>query len=83
MSALYELVELTNGEIALKRADDEFKEPLVTIRFSKESLSVLGKSKFTIAKAMIEAAMDAASDDEDDFDQDFFDDEMNEIHQLH
>ena len=86
MSSLYELVELTNGEIALKRADEEFEEPLVTIRFSTESLSVLGRSKFVIAKAMIEAAMEAASEDadeDDEYEQAMFDEEMNEIHQLH
>lgn len=62
MSSFYEIVELTNGDVALQRADDDSQEPLVTIRFSEESLAFLGEEKFNIAKAMIEAGMDAAGD---------------------
>jgi hypothetical protein len=62
MSSFYEIVELTNGDVALQRADDGSQEPLVTIRFSEESLAFLGEEKFNIAKAMIEAGMDAAGD---------------------
>lgn len=62
MSSFYEIVELTNGDVALQRADDDGQEPLVTIRFSEESLAFLGEEKFNIAKAMIEAGMDAAGD---------------------
>ena len=60
MSTLYEIVELANGEIALQRADDS-GEPLVAIRFSRESLYFLNEAKFDIAKAMIEAGLEAAS----------------------
>jgi hypothetical protein len=62
MSSFYEIIELTNGDVALARADDENSEPLVTIRFSSESLAFLGEEKFNVAKAMIEAGMDAAGD---------------------
>lgn len=62
MSSFYEIIELTNGDVALARADDENNEPLVTIRFSAESLAFLGEGKFNIAKAMIEAGMEAAGD---------------------
>lgn len=62
MSSFYEIIELTNGDVALARADDENNEPLVTIRFSPESLAFLGEEKFTVAKAMIEAGMEAAGD---------------------
>ncbi len=62
MSSFYEIIELLNGDVALARADDESNEPLVTIRFSQESLAFLGEEKFTVAKAMIEAGMEAAGD---------------------
>ena len=39
-SDLYEIIELSSGEIALRRANEE-GEPLVTIRFSEESLYFL------------------------------------------
>lgn len=62
MSSFYEIIELLNGDIALARADDEKNEPLVTIRFSQESMAFLGEEKFMVAKAMIEAGMEAAGD---------------------
>ncbi len=62
MSSFYEIIELMNGDVALARADDENNEPLVTIRFSQESLAFLGEDKFNVAKAMIEAGMEAAGD---------------------
>ncbi|HSC68989.1 MAG TPA: hypothetical protein VLC79_14950 [Cellvibrio sp.] len=62
MSSFYEIIELLNGDVALARADDENNEPLVTIRFSEESLAFLGEEKFLVAKAMIEAGMEAAGD---------------------
>lgn len=66
MSTLYEIVEMPNGEIALKRADevdeDSGLEPLVSIRFSDESLFFLNEAKLEVAKAMIEAGLQAAGD---------------------
>ncbi|WP_049630029.1 hypothetical protein [Cellvibrio sp. pealriver] len=62
MSSFYEIIELINGDVALARADDESNEPLVTIRFSAESLAFLGEEKFMVAKAMIEAGMEAAGE---------------------
>ena len=62
MSSFYEIIELINGDVALARADDEKNEPLVTIRFSDESLAFLGEEKFMVAKAMIEAGMEAAGE---------------------
>lgn len=62
MSSFYEIIELINGDVALARADDENNEPLVTIRFSQESLAFLGEEKFNVAKAMIEAGMEVAGD---------------------
>ncbi len=72
MASLYEIVELPNGEIALQRADDTGEkrgEPLVSIRFSEESLYFLNDAKFDVAKAMIEAGLEIASDiEEEDLD---------------
>lgn len=62
MSSFYEIIELMNGDVALSRADDEGNEPLVTIRFSQESLAFLGEEKFLVAKAMIEVGMEMAGD---------------------
>ena len=62
MSSFYEIVELINGDVALARTDDEKNEPLLTIRFSQESLAFLGEEKFIVAKAMIEAGMEVAGD---------------------
>lgn len=53
-----EIIELPNGEIALKRIDDD-SSPLVKIRFSKESEVLLDNMKMLVARAMIEAGMDA------------------------
>ena len=64
MTTLYEIVELENGDIALCRADEE-GEPLVSIRFSKESLHWLNEAKFDVAKAMIEAGLDTLSEVEE------------------
>lgn len=60
--SFYEVVELMNGDVALLRPDDETNEPLLTIRFSEESLAFLGVAKFDVAKAMIEAGMEVAAE---------------------
>ena len=61
MSTLFEIVEMPNGDVALRRAD-ESGEPLVCISFSEESLYFLNESKIDIAKAMIEAGLEAAGE---------------------
>jgi hypothetical protein len=60
MSDLYEIVELDDGDIILRRAGDE-GEALVSIQFSAEALKFLDTSKFLVAKTMIEAGLDAVS----------------------
>lgn len=82
MSSFYEIVELTNGDIALQRADDEQNRPLVTIRFSEESQAFLGEEKFNVAKAMIEAGMEAAGELADEQAQALLDDEQLELDKL-
>jgi len=63
-SSVYEIVELPSGEIVLKRSDGENQpgEPLVTLKFSEESIAFLGAARFEVAKAMIEAGMEAATE---------------------
>lgn len=82
MSSFYEIIELINGDVALARADDESNEPLVTIRFSSESLAFLGEDKFNVAKAMIEAGMEAAGDIADQHAESILDDELVEAEKL-
>jgi hypothetical protein len=60
-SFLYEIIELPNGDVALQHADEN-SEPVVSIRFSAESLYFLKGAKFEIAKAMIEAGLEAAGE---------------------
>lgn len=61
-ASLYEIIELPNGDVVLRRADDEGGEPMVSVRFSSESLYFLKDKSFDIAKAMIEAGMETASE---------------------
>jgi len=55
-----EIVELPNGEYALKRADDE-GESLVNIRFSEESKHYLEGATLDVAKVMIQAGIQAVA----------------------
>ncbi len=57
MSTLFEIIELPNGDIALQRADEN-GEPVVSIRFSKESEFFLDEAKLDVAKVMIEAGLE-------------------------
>ncbi len=61
-SDMYEIVELANGDVVLQRADEDGAEPLLCIRFSPDTLSLMQGGKFDVAKAMIEAGMEAADE---------------------
>lgn len=61
-SSLLEVLELSTGDIVLRRSDDSESPPLVTIRFSEESIHHLGNARFEVAKAMIEAGIEAANE---------------------
>jgi len=84
-SSFYEIIELPNGDVVLQGTEDA-DAPLVSIRFSAESLAYLGESRFEVAKAMIEAGMDAASelaeDRHEEFDRDEFGDGSIETEKL-
>ncbi len=59
-TSFLEIVELGDGEIVLKRADDD-SEPLVRIRFSDESRLYMMDNGLEVAKAMIQAGVQAAA----------------------
>ncbi|WP_111895243.1 hypothetical protein [Acinetobacter sp. MB5] len=54
--AVLELVQLENGELALRNADSE-KAPLVTIQFNDEVRELLGENTAVVAQHMIQAAL--------------------------
>lgn len=60
-SEIYEIIELSNGDVALRRAGGD-EEALVCIQFSSESLKVIGGYKVAVAKAMLEAGIEAVQD---------------------
>jgi len=53
---VFEIVELSDGDIALKRSDGE-GEPLVRISFSGDAKMSFPEQHLEIAKAMIEAGV--------------------------
>lgn len=55
--AIIELVQLENGDIALRNSDDP-DQPLVTISISKQVQNLLPGDKIDIANAMIEAGIE-------------------------
>ena len=55
-TALYEIVQLPDGDYALQRTDGD-GEPLVRIRFSKEARHYLQDSSVEVARAMIDAGI--------------------------
>lgn len=57
----WEIIELENGDIALRKADTN-DEPLVTISFSGEAIDRLKDQRIDVAKAMITAGVQVASD---------------------
>lgn len=55
-TAVLEIVELADGEIVLRPAESE-GEPLLSIRFSEEAVSLLRQSRFEVARGMIDHAI--------------------------
>lgn len=75
-ASFYEIVELENGDVALRKADDKNRDPLVTIRFSEESAYFLDDARFEVAKIMIEAGLDAVAEINDEVGEEGGDDEL-------
>lgn len=78
MLSYLELVELANGDIVLQRSEGD-ENPLVTIKFSKETREHIVGSALDVARAMVQAGIEAAAmssenqgfvDDEDDDEDD-------------
>lgn len=79
--ALLEIVELPDGRIVLRRADEE--APLVTLSFSEEARQFLHGRYIDVARAMFHAGLEAAGqlvEEEEVFDED---DEPVRQHTLH
>ena len=60
-AAHLEIVELSNGEVVLRTADQE-RRPIVTIQFSQEARDFLGRSIGEIGKAMIGTGVQMAGE---------------------
>lgn len=60
-SSLFEIVELPDGCVGLRRAGDD-GEPLVSIKFSKEAELYLNDARMDVVKAMIEAGLETVSE---------------------
>lgn len=67
-NAILEIVELPDGEVVLRSSDNDNEAPLVSIRFSEQALELLQRSRFDVAREMIDHAITRStlwdSDDE-------------------
>ena len=75
-TSFLEIVELPNGEFALRRIDDD-SAPLVKIRFSEEAQAMLQDRDMAVAKAMINAAIETVGDMSSDWEE--FESEEDEL----
>lgn len=57
--SFFEIVQLNNGDFALRRVDDD-SAPLVKISFSSEAKEMMEDRDMAVAKAMIAAGIEAA-----------------------
>lgn len=65
--SFYEIVQLADGDYALRRIDDE-SAPLVRISFSTEAREMMEDRDMNVAKAMIAAGIEAVGSVEHDID---------------
>jgi hypothetical protein len=65
--SFFEIVQLSNGDYALRRVDDD-SAPLVKISFSTEAREMMEERDMAVAKAMIAAGIEAAGDISHDID---------------
>jgi len=72
--SFFEIVQLSNGDYALRRVDDD-SAPLVKISFSSEAREMMEDRDLNVAKAMIAAGIEAAGDISHDID--FEEDELD------
>ncbi|KXS51689.1 hypothetical protein [Marinobacter persicus] len=81
--SFFEIVQLANGDYALRRADDDESAPLVRISFSQEARDMMEDRDMNIAKAMIAAGIEAAGDITHDIDWEEDEAELAEPHSGH
>ncbi|WP_372997015.1 hypothetical protein [Marinobacter sp.] len=72
--SFFEIVQLTNGDYALRRIDDD-SAPLVKISFSAEAREMMEDRDMSVAKAMIAAGIEAVGNVAHDIDWE--DDELD------
>ncbi|MFC3680985.1 hypothetical protein [Bacterioplanoides pacificum] len=75
MARFFEIVELSNGDIALRRADEQDGDALVSIHFSDDAKASLQAHHMDIARVMLEAGVRKVGElsgmevERDDFEQ--------------
>jgi hypothetical protein len=62
MADFFEIVELSNGDIGLRRADEESEELIVKIKFSEEAKEGIYNNHIEVAHSMIEAGVSKVSE---------------------
>jgi len=67
--SFFEIVQLSNGDYALRRIDDD-SAPLVRISFSEEAREMMDDRELSVAKAMIAAGIEAVGNIAHDLDWD-------------
>ena len=72
--SFFEIVQLTNGDYALRRIDDD-SAPLVKISFSEEAREMMEDRDMSVAKAMIAAGIETVGNVAHDIDWE--DDELD------
>ncbi len=72
--SFFEIIQLTNGDYALRRIDDD-SAPLVKISFSDEAREMMEDRDMSVAKAMIAAGIEAVGNVAHDIDWE--DDELD------
>lgn len=74
--SFFEIVQLSDGEYALQRIDDD-SAPLVRISFSSEAREMMNERDMSVAKAMIAAGVEAAGNVTADIDMEWDEDELD------
>ncbi|MDF1762945.1 MAG: hypothetical protein P1U57_06010 [Oleibacter sp.] len=57
MAAFFEIVELSNGDVALRRADEDEGDALMRIHFSEDAKATLQEHHMDVARVMLEAGV--------------------------
>ncbi|MCY0964654.1 hypothetical protein [Parathalassolituus penaei] len=57
MARFFEIVELSNGDVALRRADEQDGDALVRIHFSDDAKASLSAHHMDVARVMLEAGV--------------------------